>query len=125
MRAASAVLDAAPARARTSDRAFYTGMAVAAAFAVALGFSRTYYLRTHFQATPLDIEFHVHGLVFSAWIALFVAQTSLVAAGRTGWHRKLGWAGACLAVLMIAVALNAAVHGAHRDIAAGQAPQAL
>ena len=125
MRAASSVLDAAPARARPNDRAFYTGMAVAAALAVLLGFSRTYYLRPYFQTTPLDTAFRVHGFVFSAWIALFVAQTSLVAARRTAIHRKLGWAGACLAVLMVVVALNAAVHGAQRDIAAGQAQEAL
>jgi hypothetical protein len=125
MRVASVVLDVAPAHARARDRTFYTGMAVAAALTVALGFSRTYFLRPYFQTTPLDAEFHVHGLVFSAWIALFVVQTSLVAAQRTAWHRTLGWVGACLAVLMVVVALNAALHGAHRDIAAGQAQEAL
>jgi len=125
MRAASAVLDAASPRTRSNDRVFYTGMAAAAALAVLLGFSRTYYLRPYFETTPLDAEFHVHGLVFSAWIALFVVQTSLVAARRTNLHRKLGWAGMCLAVIMIVVALNAAVHGAQRDIAAGQEHEAL
>jgi hypothetical protein len=124
MRAASAVA-AAPAGVRANDRAFYTGIAVAAALTVLVGFSRTYFLRPYFQAAPLDAAFHVHGLVFSAWIALFVAQTSLVAGGRTDVHRKLGWAGACLAVLMVVVALNAAVHGAHRDIAAGYPTESL
>ena len=124
MRAASAVA-AAPAAVRANDRAFYTGIAVAAALTVLVGFSRTYFLRPYFQAEPLDAAFHVHGLVFSAWIALFVAQTSLVAAGRTDVHRKVGWAGACLAALMVVVALNAAVHGAHRDIAAGYVTESL
>jgi hypothetical protein len=124
MRAASAVA-AAPAAVRANDRAFYTGIAVAAALTVLVGFSRTYFLRPYFQAEPLDAAFHVHGLVFSAWIALFVAQTSLVAAGRTDVHRKAGWAGACLAALMVVVALNAAVHGAHRDIAAGYLTESL
>lgn len=124
MRAASAVA-AAPAAVRANDRAFYTGIAIAAALAVLVGFSRTYFLRPYFETAPLDTAFHVHGLVFSAWIALFVAQTSLVAVGRTDVHRRLGWAGACLAVLMIVVALNAAVHGAHRDIAAGYETESL
>ncbi|HUO68287.1 MAG TPA: hypothetical protein VMV37_12160, partial [Gammaproteobacteria bacterium] len=124
MRAASAVA-AAPAGARANDRAFYTGIAFAVALAVLVGFSRTYFLRPYFDATPLDTAFHVHGLVFSAWIVLFVAQTSLVAAGRSSVHRKLGWVGACLAALMVAVALNAAVHGAHRDIAAGYEIESL
>lgn len=124
MRAASAVA-AAPPRLRANDRSFYTGIAIAAALAVLVGFSRTYYLRPYFDAAPLDSAFHVHGLVFSAWIALFVAQTSLVAAGRTDLHRKLGWVGACLAALMVVVALNAAAHGAHRDIAAGHVTESL
>jgi hypothetical protein len=124
MRAAS-VVAAAPAGVRANDRAFYTSIAVAAALTVLVGFSRTYFLRPYFQAEPLDAAFHVHGLVFSAWIALFVAQTSLVAAGRTDVHRNLGWAGAGLASLMVVVALNAAVHGAHRDIAAGYEVESL
>src|SRR5215831_7751103 len=124
MRAASAVA-AAPAKTHANDRAFYTGIAVAAALTVLVGFSRTYFLRPYFQTESLDAAFHVHGLVFSAWIALFVAQTSLVAAGRTTVHRKLGWAGACLAALIVVVALNAAVHGAHRDIAAGYTTESL
>ncbi len=124
MRAASAVA-AAPAGVRANDRAFYTGIAIAAALAVLVGFSRTYFLRPWFDTAPLDAAFHVHGLVFSAWIALFVAQTSLVATGRTDVHRKLGWLGACLAVTMVVVALNAAVHGAHRDIAAGYEIESL
>jgi hypothetical protein len=124
MRAATAVA-AAPADVRANDRVFYTGIAVAAAVTVLVGFSRTYFLRPYFQTEPLDAAFHVHGLVFSAWIALFVAQTSFVAAGRTAVHRKLGWAGACLALLMVVVALNAAVHGAQRDIAAGYLTESL
>jgi hypothetical protein len=124
MRAASAVA-AAPAGVRANDRAFYTSIAIAAALTVLVGFSRTYFLRPYFETAPLDAAFHVHGFVFSAWIALFVAQTSLVAVGRADVHRKLGWAGACLAVLMVVVALNAAVHGAHRDIAAGYEIESL
>ena len=125
MRPASDVLAAPPQRARPNDRVFYSGMAAAAALAVLFGFSRTYFLQPYFDATPLDTAFHVHGLVFSAWIALFAVQTSLVATRRTSTHRRLGWVGACLAVSMVVVALNAAVHGARRDIAAGHAQEAL
>src|SRR6478736_3482120 len=124
MRTASAVA-AAPPRVGANDRAFYTGIAIAAALVVLVGFSRTYFLRPYFETAPLDTAFHAHGLVFSAWIALFVAQTSLVAKRRIDVHRKLGWTGACLAALMVVVALNAAVHGAHRDIAAGYEIESL
>jgi hypothetical protein len=101
------------------DRVFYTGMAVAAAAAVLLGFSRTYYLRPYFQDQSLPPYLHLHGAVFSAWIVLLVSQTSLVAARRTDLHRRLGWAGAVLAVAMVAVALTAAIVSGRREIAAG------
>ncbi|HET8697862.1 MAG TPA: hypothetical protein VFO94_10275 [Gammaproteobacteria bacterium] len=121
----SAALNRAPAAARAGDRRFYTGMAVAAAAAVFLGFSRTFFLRGYFDPTPLAVPFVVHGAVFTAWIALFVTQTSLVAARRVAVHRKLGWAGAALAVAMIGVAMVAAVASGRRDIAAGYVEESL
>jgi hypothetical protein len=44
---------------------------------------------------------HIHGAVFSAWILLFIAQTSLVSAGRLDLHRRLGILGAALAGAMV------------------------
>jgi hypothetical protein len=46
---------------------------------------------------------HLHGLVFSSWIALFITQTSLVAAKRTRTHMRLGIAGGLVAILMIII----------------------
>jgi hypothetical protein len=100
-------------------------MAIAAAAAVLLGFSRTFFMRGYFDPTPLALPFIVHGVVYTAWIALFVTQTSLVAARRVAVHRKLGWAGAALAVAMIGVAMVAAVASGRRDIAAGYVEESL
>lgn len=94
-------------------------MAVVLAAAVVFGFARTFYLRPYFEAAPLPGVIAAHGFVFSAWIGLFVVQTSLVAAGRTRWHRRLGWAGAGLAAGMVAAGLAAAIFQGRRDIAAG------
>jgi len=118
-------LAAAPLGLRRWDRRFYTGMALAAAAAVFLGFSRTFFLRSYFDATPLAWPFIVHGAVFTAWIAVFVTQTSLIAARRIDAHRQLGWAGAGLAAVMVGVALLAAVTGGRRDIAAGHVEESL
>ena len=87
------------------DRLFFTSMALAAAVSVFLGFARSFYLKPYFPTvgpslTPLLIT---HGLIFSSWIVLFVAQTVLVATRRTSVHRRLGWAGAGLAALMVVV----------------------
>ena len=80
-------------------------MAVAAAVSVFLGFARSFYLKPYFPTvgpslTPLLLA---HGLIFSSWIVLFVTQTALVATRRTPVHRRLGWVGAGLAVLMVVV----------------------
>jgi len=118
-------LVSAPRADRVWDRRFYSGVALAVAATVFLGFSRTFFLRGYFDTTPLAWPFIVHGLVFSAWIALFVAQTSLIAARRVETHRQLGWAGAGLAMVMVGVAMLAAVTAGRRDIAAGHVEESL
>jgi len=94
---------------RRRERLFYTGMAVAFLFIVFAGFARTYYLRPYFATPQLTPLLHLHGLIFSSWIVLLLAQTVLVAAKRTAVHRRLGWAGGVLAVLMILVGTTTAV----------------
>src|SRR5256885_8673116 len=51
----------------------------------------------------------VHGIVFSSWIALFITQTSLVAAKRTRTHMRLGIAGGVLACAMIIIGTVTAI----------------
>ncbi|HEY2930766.1 MAG TPA: hypothetical protein VGK99_03400 [Acidobacteriota bacterium] len=88
---------------RRRDRVFYIVMAVAAAVVVFAGFARTYYLRNLFGNPPLRLLLHVHGLLFTSWLALFFIQVTLVAAKRTDIHRRLGVAGAVLAALMTVI----------------------
>jgi hypothetical protein len=99
-------------------------MSCAALLAVFVGFSRTFYLRPQFQTTPLPTYLTIHGLVFTLWIALFLAQTTLVAARRTDVHRRLGWAGAALAALMVIVGVTAGLISLSGRVAAGQADEA-
>ena len=94
---------------RRRERLFYTGMAVAFLFIVFAGFARTYYLRPYFGTPQLTPLLHLHGLIFTSWIVLLLAQTLLIAAKRTAVHRRLGWAGGALAVLMILVGTTTAV----------------
>src|SRR6516162_2932141 len=96
------------------DRHFFTGMALVAAFTVFIGFAPTYYLKNVTGAPPLPPLVHVHGLLFTAWIILLMAQTSLVAMKRTDLHRRLGIAGAVLAGLMTVVAYVTALSALHR-----------
>ncbi len=94
---------------RRRERWFYISMSIAAVITVFAGFSRTYYLRPYFTTAPLMPLLHMHGLVFTSWLALFVIQTTLVAAHRTDIHRRLGILGGVIASLMILIGPTTAV----------------
>ncbi len=87
-------------------------MAVAAALTVFVGFARTYYLKDLFDAPALTTLVHLHGIIFTLWILLFITQTSLIAASRADIHRRLGVGGFVLAVSMVLVGYLVAVEGA-------------
>ncbi len=102
------------------DRVFYSGMAIAMALTVFVGFAPTYYLRlfstegpvatvSGFPFTPLV---HLHAVVFSAWVLLFIFQTALIASRRVKVHQRVGIAGAALAAVMIVIGIGTAIAGA-------------
>jgi hypothetical protein len=75
---------------------------------VFVGFARIYYLAGVFHAPLPSLIIHLQGAVFSCWILLLVAQTSLVSAGRVDLHRRLGITGFLLACLMVVMGVLAA-----------------
>ncbi len=99
---------------RRRQRFFYVAMAVAIAATGFAGFAKTYYFL-------LDL----HGLVFTSWILLLLVQTVLVAAHRTPVHRRLGIAGAAIAVLVIIVGTATAIVRAKQGAAAPGGPPPL
>lgn len=114
---------------RRTEHSFFAGMALFIAATVFLGFARTYYLRPLIpepsppppSLTPL---IHVHGLLFTGWIVLLWAQVRLVGAGRVHLHRRLGVAGAAVAVAMIGVGTLTALHGVLRGVSPGASSRA-
>ena len=63
---------------------------------------------------PVDGLLHVHGALFTGWVALMVIQPLLIATRNVGIHRKLGYAGAAIAAAMFVaghMAGIAAMHG--------------
>jgi hypothetical protein len=100
---------------------FYNGMSLLIAAIVFAGFSRTFYLSPWLHGPALSPLRIVHGVAFSAWIVLFVAQTTLVAAGRTDLHRRLGVAGAVLAAGMVVLGTVLAIANARE----GHAPPGI
>jgi len=83
------------------DRVFFSGIALLVLIAVSVGFARTYFLAGVFWAKLPSVMVHLHGALFTLWIALLVGQVALVASGRTRWHMRLGIAGVFLAPLMV------------------------
>jgi hypothetical protein len=106
------------------ERRLYVWAAVFIPLIVLAGFARTYYLKGLFGAPALPGPLvHLHGIVMTSWVALFVAQVWLVAARRTRWHQRLGVLGAILAALIVLVGVITAIAAAARGASPG--PPAL
>jgi uncharacterized membrane protein YhaH (DUF805 family) len=103
---------AAPQRRLPSERRFFTGIAAVMVVATFLGFAPTYYLSGLTGAPPLSPLVHVHGVVFSAWMLLFLGQTALIAVRRPAIHRTAGAAGAVLAAFMVVLGIATAIASA-------------
>jgi hypothetical protein len=99
---------------RNTDDYFFAAMSLLALGTVFLGFARSYFMAGTVRAHLPSAIIHVHAVVFSSWILLFVAQTTLVSIGRIGWHKKLGICGAVLACLMVILGAAAAIDSARR-----------
>jgi hypothetical protein len=100
---------------RISDRPLYLLAAVIVPLVVLAGFARTYYLKGFFATPALpSLIVHVHGIVMTAWVVLFIVQVTLVARRQTKLHQRLGILGAVLAALVFIVGILTALYAAAR-----------
>jgi hypothetical protein len=106
---------------RRTDRIFFGTMSIVILAIVFVGFMRTFYLASYFGRPALSPLRAVHGTAFTSWVVLFAVQTTLIAAGRRDLHRKLGYAGAVLAAIMVPLGLVLAIGNARE----GRAPPGL
>jgi hypothetical protein len=91
-------------------RLFFVVMAAAVIVTVFAGFAPTFYLRGSFtQNRSMSALLHVHGIVFSAWVSLFLIQTLLIARGSRRLHQRLGWIGAGIAAAMVMLVTAAVI----------------
>jgi len=97
---------------RAFDRRLYKAAAILFALIVLAGFGRTYYLKGLSGAPPLNGLVHLHGLLMTAWVALFATQVGLISYRRVHLHRQLGYAGVALAVLVVFVGVPTAMRAA-------------
>jgi hypothetical protein len=81
------------------ERLFFT---LAGVWFVALplvGFGPTFYFRR--IPEPLPTHQVVHGVLFSAWVVLFLVQALLITTRHVRWHMKLGMASVAVLLLML------------------------
>ena len=78
---------------------FFLRSAIVMAIIIAAGFSFQLAMGRSTFASPLRV--HVHAMLFMGWVAIYLTQNVLVATGRIGLHRKLGWVAAAWMVAMV------------------------
>lgn len=100
---------------RISDRPLYLLAAIVTPLVVLAGFARTYYLKGYFATPALpSLIVHVHGIIMTAWVLLFIVQVTLVARRQTKLHQRLGILGGVLAALVFVVGILTALFAAAR-----------
>ena len=99
------------------DRGLFLKMALAMAATVVAGFGVQFAMgRSSFTASPPLV--HAHAVIFMGWVAIYVAQSTLVARDTLVWHRRLGWiaVGWMIAMTLLGVAVTLTM------VRAGRAP---
>src|SRR4051812_19410391 len=87
-------------RTRVLEHYMFSTTAGLFAAIVFAGFARTYYLHGVVAAPLPSWIVHVHGLLMTLWVALFVVQAALVSAKQIRIHQRLGYAAIGLAVMI-------------------------
>lgn len=96
-------------RYRLLDKYFYFAMSLLFAAIVVAGFSRTVNQNLFHPALPRPFLLWIHAAAFTLWIVFFILQSALVRVRKVKVHRLLGWFGAGLAVVMVALGFTIAI----------------
>lgn len=81
------------------DERFFLRGAIIMALLIVAGFSFQLGMGRSTFASPLRV--HAHAILFMGWVAIYLLQNVLVATGRIGLHRRLGWIAAAWLVPMV------------------------
>ena len=98
---------------RSIDRRLFGAAAIIFPLVVIAGFARTYYLKVFFHTPQLATTMvHLHGILMTTWIALFIAQVRLISSRQIRTHQRLGFAAIGIAILILLVGFLIAVRAA-------------
>lgn len=100
--------------AQMSNR-FYFNMSLLLLTLVILGFGLAALSR---GSNPADMPvlYHLHGLVYITWFALFVIQTHLIGKNNRGLHKKLGYSSVVLVICMLVTGFMMTEHSYVRGV---------
>ncbi len=90
---------------KTGER-YFLWMACVLLILNLIGFGPSYFFGQAFDAPPLPLRTHIHGVIFSAWFVLFLVQTALIETGKVEHHKRLGILATGLAGAMVISALT-------------------
>lgn len=109
-----------------ADAGFYLTMALVSGAIVFVGFAPSFYLKPLIHAPPPLTQLTIaHGIVFTAWVVLFVTQASLITRKQPALHRQLGLLGAILFGAVVSLGLSTALTAARLGHAPPGAPVPL
>lgn len=83
---------------------FWQKMAMGLALFIVFGFLQ-FALRGFVDPATAPFWVHLHGVAMLAWLALLIAQPTLVSRGNLALHRRLGWVGAGLALFIVCLTI--------------------
>lgn len=96
------------AQAYLADNRFYGRIALALAILTLFAFIQ-FSARGLTDVRQMPSSTHLHAALMTAWLVLYIVQGTLAATGKLSIHRKLGWAGAALAALVVATGFNTGI----------------
>jgi hypothetical protein len=100
------------------ERTFAALVTMAILAVVLIGFSRSFFLRPLYAGPPdwaaKEPIFYFHAAVFAAWFGLLGVQVALIRVRNVSLHRKLGYAGAVIGLLVVVAGTYASLRAANR-----------
>jgi hypothetical protein len=91
--------------ARRRNHQFYVGVTLFLIATVVTGFWPSYFGRLLTGSVTRPLVMHLHGAVFTGWMALLLLQVTLAATGRVRAHRRVGKVGIAYGALVLVMGI--------------------